>query len=202
MVHHPARLDDIEPLRPAGKAENISLPVSNPVQAQFVRLAQRVGQACTAEVQGGHACVWKPPCSGDRVLSGAAAGNEDRRSAACRSHDAATRECALQESGWRRCFDLVWDDPTGIGVRLVLLLHGKRGHIGDAANTDNLLAVSPFFDHLRYFSMHELAQAVRHLQGLQAFTVWYLVERKIHRKHCYFAEAVPPFSGWILNFRP
>src|SRR4051812_3889040 len=77
MMQHPARLDRVEGAVEGCKLDNISLRIFDIVNTEHPRHSLRITQACEAEIDREHACIWETARRNDRLLARAATRDEN-----------------------------------------------------------------------------------------------------------------------------
>src|SRR5258706_16481377 len=133
MVQHPAGLDDVENAADRLKLQNVGLRVLDIVQPQLARLSLGVTETGQAEIDGKHLRSCEASRSFDRMLAGAAAGDQDFRRALLADVAEIDQGKLTTEVGVnrRRLAYRRRLHPPWIGVFLVLLLDCKRHAVLD-----------------------------------------------------------------------
>ena len=127
MVEHADALDEVEAAVDRSELENVGLRVFEIGHAKFAGLARRIGEARQAEVDGQHARAGETLRGFDRVLAGAAAGDQDidfgfAERAECRGGEFVAQVLIDPQ----RLLRQVGLGPARIGIFLVLLPHPQR----------------------------------------------------------------------------
>ena len=79
MVQHAFRIDEVESLREVAQAQNIAVAKLDVAHAQFVGHASRVSEAGQTQVHRQHAGAHDVGGEPDRILPGAATGDQYAR---------------------------------------------------------------------------------------------------------------------------
>src|SRR5262249_28109823 len=128
MMQDAAGLDQIEPACKRPDLEDIGLRILDVANAKRAGLAQREAEAGAAEVDGEYPRARKPLRGLDRVLAGAATGDQHVEAATrCGEPDRRGRELAPQVPFNRRRLTARRRlEPARVGHRLVLALDLER----------------------------------------------------------------------------